>query len=395
MKKFLSLILILTFIGVGCIKSVPQQTIGTSHFGRLVGGPVTESPIKGGWVRPHPGTFWWDQIEKEKGQVYDWSETDREISYWQERDQAILATIWPYAQWDQNSCHPKDSKVKHPFGSEMIKMYSICHVEPFQQWVRAMAERYDGDGIDDMPELIYPITHWEIGNEPDLQTPELTFFQSGAGAYAEIFRLAFDEIKIANPNAKVLFAGMSGMNMSSIGYWRGVFFTERVRGDIGNIHSISASEHFFSKEYSDFWKGVGRENNPFWVTEALVGSQEVNWDEDMKAQKTFTGYVEAFANGAEKIFNVGKNDPTGGPGEKAEQTFELLVKTLDGFETVERLSEHSVKFIMPKQTVYALWNGASISENIKGKVDVISYDGTRQRMNVNEVDATKPLFIIP
>ncbi|MBI2475341.1 hypothetical protein HYV69_02855 [Candidatus Uhrbacteria bacterium] len=392
----LTLLTLLTFVGVGCLsKSVPRQSIGASHFGRLVGGPVIESPITGGWVRPHPGAFWWDNIEKEKGQTYDWSEADREVSYWQERDQAILATIWPYAQWDQDACHPKDKKVKHPFGDEMIKMYSICHVEPFQNWVRAMAERYDGDGIDDMPGLKYPITHWEIGNEPDLQTKDLTFFQSGAGAYAEIFRLAFDEIKAASPNAKVLFAGMSGMEMSSINYWRGVFFTERTRGDIGNIHSISASDQFFTKEYNDFWKGVGRDTQSFWVTEALVGSLDVNWDEDMKAQKTFIGYVSAFANGAEKVFDVGKNDPTGGPGEKAEQTFELLIKTIDGFDTVERLSEHAVKFTIGKKTVFALWNGASVPEEIKGKVEVIYYNGTKNRMNVSEVDTTKPLFIIP
>ena len=306
-----------------------------------------------------------------------------------------MATIWPYAQWDQDSCHPKDQKVKNPFGEEMIRMYSICRVEPFQKWVRAMAERYDGDGVDDMPGLKYPITHWEIGNEPDLQTSDLTFFQSGNAAYTEIFRLAHDEIKVANQNAIVLFGGMSGMNMSSVGYWRGVLLTERVRGDIGNIHSISASEEFNTKEYSDFWKGVGRENKPFWVTEALVGSFDVDWDEDMKAQKTFTGYVSALANGAEKVFDVGKNDPTGGPGEKAEQTFELLIKTIDGFETVERLSEHAVKFTIGKKTIYALWNGASIPEGIKGKVDAVSYDGTRRKMKVSEVNTNKPVFIIP
>ncbi|MBI4714335.1 hypothetical protein HY771_04090 [Candidatus Uhrbacteria bacterium] len=386
MKKIFFLIAILAFIGVGCIKSVPQQTIGASHFGRLVGGDVTESSIKNGWVRPHPGPFWWDQIEKEKGAPYDWSVTDREVLYWQERDQAILATIWPYSQWDQNSCHPNNPKVKHPFGDEMIKMNSLCHVEPFQNWIRAMTERYDKDGIDDMPGLKYPITHWEIGNEPDLQTPELSFFQSGPFAYLEFFRLAFDEIKTADPKATVLFGGMSGISMNSLAFWRGVLTNEHDRGDVGNIHSIQASDQFFSKEYREFWNGLGREKQPFWITSALVGSLEEELNDDTKAQKTFTGYVSAFANGAEKIFNAS---------EKSEAVFELLVQTIDGFETVEWQTDQSVKFIFPKKTVYALWNGAAVPENIKGKVDVIYYDGTRKRINLREVDTTRPLLIIP
>lgn len=383
----LTLLILLTFLGVGCLSksTVSQSEIGTSRFGNLVGGPVSESMIKGGWVRVHPGPFWWDKIEKEKGTPYNWSEADAVVRYWQSRDQAILATIWPFAQWDQNSCHSNDPKVKDPFGTEMIRMNSICYVEPYQNWVRAMAERYDGDGVDDMPGLKYPITHWEISNEPDMQTPELAFFQSGNVAYEEIFRLAHDEIKKTNPNAKVLFAGMSGINMSSLAFWRGILSQEHVRGDIGNVHSIKASDQFFSREYRGFWNGLGRDKQPFWITEALVGSLSDEWNEEKKAEMTFVGFVNAFANGAEKIFYVGTPN----------NVFDLLVRTIDGFETAERVSEDAVKFVFPKREVYALWNGATLPENIKGKVEVISLDGTRQKIDAREVKADKPIFVIP
>lgn len=376
---------LLTLLGAGCLPRTNQQTtIGTSRFGRLVGGPVEEEMIKDGWVRVHPGPFWWNRIEKEKGTKYDWSEADTVVRYWQSRDQAILATIWPFAQWDQNSCHPDDPKVKDPFGTEMIRMNSICHVEPYQNWIRTMAERYDGDGIEDMPGLKYPITHWEISNEPDMQTEKLTFFQSGSAAYEEIFRLAHDEIKTANQDAKVLFAGMSGINMSSLAFWRGILSQEHVRGDIGNIHSIKASDQFFAKEYSDFWNGLGREDQPFWITEALVGSLDDDWDEEKKAEMTFVGFVDAFANSAEKIFYVGTPN----------KTLELLVDTIDKFEKAERVSEKVVKFVFPKHEVYALWNGATLPENIKGKVETISLDGTRQKINARAVKADEPIFVI-
>lgn len=377
---------LLTLLGAGCLPKLDQQsTIGASRFGRLIDEPNSESVIKDGWVRVHPGPFWWDKIEKEKGASYEWEEADDVVRYWQSRDQAILATIWPFAQWDQNSCHTDDPKVKDPFGTEMIRMNSICHVEPFQNWVRTMSERYDGDGIDDMPGLKYPITHWEISNEPDMQTPELTFFQSGNGAYEEIFRLAHDEIKTANQDAKVLFAGMSQISMGSLAFWRGILSQEHVRGDIGNIHSIKSSDQFFAKEYRDFWKGLGRDKQPFWITEALVGSLDDDWDEEKKEEMMFIGFVDAFANGAEKIFYVGTPN----------KTLELLVDTIDKFEKAERVSEDVVKFVFPKREIYALWNDATLPENIKGKVEVISYDGVRQKINVREVNTDKPTFIIP
>ncbi|MGC9049233.1 MAG: hypothetical protein ACP5IX_03405, partial [Patescibacteria group bacterium] len=35
----------------------------------------------------------------------------------------------------------------------------------FANFLKAMVERYDKDGIDDMPGLIYPIKHYEVLNE--------------------------------------------------------------------------------------------------------------------------------------------------------------------------------------------------------------------------------------
>ena len=46
-----------------------------------------------------------------------------------------------------------------------------------------VVERYDGDGLDDMPGFEYPIRHWEIGNEPDVQSPSHTLFQGNSEAY--------------------------------------------------------------------------------------------------------------------------------------------------------------------------------------------------------------------
>ncbi|NUQ11131.1 MAG: hypothetical protein HUU26_02220 [Gemmatimonadaceae bacterium] len=44
--------------------------------------------------------------------------------------------------------------------------------EDFSRWVQAVVERYDGDGVDDMPGLRWPVRHVEIGNEFSSYQPE-------------------------------------------------------------------------------------------------------------------------------------------------------------------------------------------------------------------------------
>ena len=393
MKRIALSFLLLSLLGVGCSKPT-SDSIGTSRFGRLVGGSVTESPIDGGWVRPHPGPFWWDQIETSQD-VYDWSKTDQTVKYWESRNQAILATLWPFAQWDQERCHAKETKTKDPFGDQDVWLMSVCHVASYEEWIANVVERYDGDGVDDMPGLKYPITHWEIGNEPDLQTSDLSFFQYSPLAYEEIYRLAFDVIKQTDPNAVVLFGGMSSMSPSAQTYWKSIVENEKERAEVFNIHSIASSDQFFSKEYHEYLDALGFVNQPYWITEALVGSPIFERDEDLNAQMTMVGYVQAFANGAQRIFNVGKQDPTGGPGEASEHTFNVVVKMIDGFETVEWIGKESlIKFTFPDRDVYAAWDGVQLPLTVQGEVETIRFDGTKQKIDARKVKADVPTFVV-
>jgi len=58
------------------------------------------------WVRPHPGPFVWNNIEKEKG-IFSWDKADEYVTYAQNHNQTIIATIWPYSNWEQKSCKRK------------------------------------------------------------------------------------------------------------------------------------------------------------------------------------------------------------------------------------------------------------------------------------------------
>ena len=45
----------------------------------------------GKWVRPHPGPFIWNGIEKEQG-VFNWEETDKYVVYAQKHSQHTLTS---------------------------------------------------------------------------------------------------------------------------------------------------------------------------------------------------------------------------------------------------------------------------------------------------------------
>lgn len=423
MKSFLKLVIFILFIVIGLLaytifwrRGLPadidiSQTlssiitdepsgplewptdVGTSHFGRLTDMGRIDSELEGGWVRPHAGPFIWDMVERKPGS-YDWRSVDKEVRYWQKNRQAILVTVWGFAQWDQEICHAEDEPAQEPFIRSVDSMYAPCDQGAYLDWLFAMVERYDGDGINDMDGLSYPIRHWEIFNEPSIQANP-SFFQSEPAVYAQLLNDSYETIKRADENAVVLPAGQSGMHREAQAYWEDVLKDIEGYFDMGNIHSIGADDVFWSDGYRAFLTDAGYEATPYWITEALVGSFLKNLTEDKLAQQTFTGYVEAFANGASVIFNVGAHDPTGGPGDASEDVFNLLAQTIGAFASVERVDDTSVLFVMDDGTqIYALWNGESLPSDLEEIVEIIDYTGTRSSLNASEVVANVPMFVM-
>ncbi|MBI3985467.1 MAG: hypothetical protein HY343_00980 [Lentisphaerae bacterium] len=70
----------------------------------------------------------------------------------------------------------------------------------YQTFVRATVERYDGDGIADVPNLKSPIKYWQVENEPDVRK----------GGYLDLLHLTAEAIRAADPSARVLAAGAIG-----------------------------------------------------------------------------------------------------------------------------------------------------------------------------------------
>ena len=277
------------------------------------------------------------------------------------------------------------------------RLYSPCEPQAYAAWLDAVVERYDGDGVDDMPGLQYPVRHWEILNEPEMQGPDLTFFQEDSAAYLELLKLSYTTIKAADPNAVVLTGGQAGMQSEFVAYWRPVLVGGGSHFDVGNVHSIGSDEDFFAPDYRAFLDGLGYGAKPFWVTEALVGSPpgSAPISEDGLARITLTGFASAFGAGAQVILNVGAHDPTGGPGQGSEDAFQLMARTIGDFTSATGLADNAVRFDMPdRSTVYALWDGARLPQNVTGVVNLITYSGEESTSDAGAVTASVPVLVI-
>ena len=287
----------------------------------------------GKWVRPHPGPFVWNNIEKEKG-VFSWEVSDKYVLYSQEHNQQILATIWPYANWEQKSC--KRNKGRSPFGKKFSKYLSKpCSMENYKIFLTKLVDRYDGDGNNDMPGLTKPIVHWEIMNEPEFRM----FFKGKEDEFVEIFNFSSKLIKSKQSEAVIVMAGAAGMFPENRRYWKSALPKIKDHFDIANIHHITppdgkCDKEFWVDEFSDLLKSLNIDK-PIWVTEAMIGKCKV-----------VSTYINAFVNGAELIIDVGVNAPGMKMSKGSRKKLNKLIEDIDGFKSVKLVSKNEAEFIM-------------------------------------------------
>jgi hypothetical protein len=338
--------------------SIPLKILD-NKYGFPSGGPTDVDIFDDfgiAWARPHPGPFQWGVMQKSAKSKIDFNITDRFVKGYQEAEFGTLVTLFPFAEWDQKKLanyekclvsgedifvEPKfrsrgidylkeggmDKKVfgEKDFKDEKFMMgekagkigkegmqeepiflpQSRCNPydwEEYLDWVKAVVERYDGDGVSDMPGLSIPIKYWEVMNEPDLNAAHLDFYQGTPSDYAELLVRTAKAIHEADPEAKVLIAGAAGGNKNFLDFYRAVFKNKEAQSafDIGNVHCIS-NDDFASYNVEPYRKmlaefGIGI---PVWVTEAEA---LVSMNSDVNASQTYASTQKALELGAEKIF---------------------------------------------------------------------------------------------
>ena len=195
----------------------------------------------------------------------------------------------------------------------------------YTAWVTSVVERYDGDGVDDMPGLVRPPLAWEVDNEPDQHNqvaarqdgepidPEDERLPAPAGSfetaseYAQVLVATSAAIRAADPDATVLSAGMFRAGMPA-----GREYLAEVLRQPGVREAIDAiSLHcYFSNDSLSAVQRTMRNARalapdvPIWVTETSVPSEgEQPWVDEAWQARMVAGIVGGlFAEGAQRVF---------------------------------------------------------------------------------------------
>ena len=188
-------------------------------------------------------------------------------------------------------------------------------VEGYKRYVRAVVERYDGDGVDDAPGP--PIVrYWQVENEPNLArwvgTPE---------QYADLLRHTHEAAKQADPDCRIVIGGVggwvgSGPNSSLRGFRK--FYLPVLKRLDGTGFDVF-DYHWYGNARGDY-RGYGEvhreirqaldahgfQDAPIWITEmgSYSGDPSDNppQSEQQQAADLLRRYVYPMSLGVEKIF---------------------------------------------------------------------------------------------
>lgn len=407
------------------------------------------------WQRPHPGPFIWGDIEKKKGE-YDWSETDDYVIKSQSYEVAIMATIWPYADWDQKTCHSKlPNSPRQDFSVLGDYRGKPCDEISYQRFIRSLVERYDGDGENDMSDLKYPIKYWEVINEPEMEG-DLLFFKGDDQAkdYLQVLKITSLAIKEADSGAKVLNGGIAALSKNELPFWQTVLGGEgKDHINIITIHSIGGSDDLNLNPLENFMETYNL-NQPIWLTEIQFGGPQAeppidggsqkppisfnilpkvlaqqepllpksqqNLTQDEWSQYLVKIFIQALGRGVKRLFYVGLDnlapgaesshlvscqqskikreqeefDPANCVKQKPFETYQTMIQKIDYFDKVEKLNEGQYKFEKEGKIIYTLWGKGSLPEEISGKVKMADVYGNSQEIEASQINLSDEVIYI-
>jgi hypothetical protein len=131
--------------------------------------PRTFSKTGAGWINFHEVA--WNKIEPRppSGGVhsYQWKKLDRAVKLWQKYDFRIVITLRMQNGWFGGPIRYKPEMVKMPeiVWKNSDRLPAPEYQADYKAWISALVERYDGDGVSDMPGLRYGVFHYQVGNE--------------------------------------------------------------------------------------------------------------------------------------------------------------------------------------------------------------------------------------
>ena len=182
-----------------CASNVASTPFGLQMYSNTSNSSPFHSELiasSASWVRVYVS---WAQVEpiNTSPENYDWTSTDLALGAARDGCLNMLAVIVG---------PPGFAYLNPPTYSEVINSNKLSD---FSEFVDALVERYDGDGVLDAPGSPL-VKDWEFFNEPDqISAPNVDNWGDHGTLYAEMLSEVYPVVKAANPQAKVVFGGIA------------------------------------------------------------------------------------------------------------------------------------------------------------------------------------------
>ena len=184
-----------------------QNLLNVLETTGAAGGDINVNSVGGGWYGMQPSQT--DSI--------DFSDTDQIVTLFQNRGFALAWNLSPNAPWafpNKPPCQPDT------IGPLIIP--KDCAPEPqFEQawidFITAVVERYDGDGIDDMPGLTIPARAYimtgevKFGSAGEGDTGAGPFWFDNIDNLLRLHRITYSAIHAADTSARVKVVSSGGL----------------------------------------------------------------------------------------------------------------------------------------------------------------------------------------
>jgi hypothetical protein len=140
---------------------------------------------------------------------YRWSDLDEAVKAWQRNGVHGMVSLRFSSPWATAAKNDK----QFVYLKGLAKTLALTsadylpkpeHVQDLRAYVGHLVERYDGDGKDDMPGLLYPVLHYQVGNEYYNEV----FWTGTVEEYGQLLREVAGAARTACPDVKIVLSGL-------------------------------------------------------------------------------------------------------------------------------------------------------------------------------------------
>lgn len=250
---------------------------------------------------------------------------------------------WLGARWERPNFNWNEREM------ELAKRYGVNYVGMINEANRALRgemslEEYGAYVEESVRRFRHLVKYWELGNEPNLYQPGIP------ERWAEILRVGYEAAKRADPGCKVMWGGITGLNVDPDMVDKLLSAGGGDYTDIIDVHlyvSIPEMDRLLTKVRADMAKhGVDK---PIVCTE-MTGGLGTVLPEREKASYVYKRYAVAESHGLLASWwfvmhwvNTGEHrhcsliDPGTGEPHEGAAAYARLTEALEGAEFVERL----------------------------------------------------------